>query len=157
MHPVVLDDNERRDNVRAAANARRIAIDLANGSGRMDDPEDEFYRQSAQRSNDDRRIPLVWEEHFCLMYTAPHDGFASFGRRPHPIDNRFIPRHQAIMKFQTMWDCYEHLGTHVPPARQRLGTITSRPAAPAVTRQAIRRSPRQQRMRQDSSPRNRRS
>ena len=78
-------DTHRRTWIRSAANARRRALDLVEGIGFLGDPEDIYaYHLPRTGENDDRRRPLVWEEDFCLTFTEPDDGMASYGRTPLP-------------------------------------------------------------------------
>ena len=104
-------DSNRRQWMRSAANARRRAFDLAEGVGAICDPEDiDEFVCAKGGVRDDRRRPLVWEDSFCLIYTEPADGIASYGRFPHPIDCKFIPRSAAIMEFRPLWHKYQHFG-----------------------------------------------
>ena len=115
---VTFTDEDRRRWTRSLANARRMAIDLANGVGAIGDPEDiDVYRSEPGNVNDDRRKPLVWEGDFCLTYVDPDDGLASYGRKPFPRDCRFIPRRAALLEFGNRWDLYEHLGDNIPKFR----------------------------------------
>ena len=112
---VVYDSSHHVASMRAHANARRMAIDLAHGTDSLDDPEDtDVFYVPNERPNDDRRYPLVWEESFCLKYTACEDGYASYGRKPHPTDCRFVPKREAIMEFKADWHSYQHMGDHIP-------------------------------------------
>ena len=68
---------------RSLAHARNRALDLADGIGRIDDPEDfDVYRSEPRNVNDDKRRPLVREGDFFLTYVNQEDGYASYRRRP---------------------------------------------------------------------------
>ena len=127
---VTFGAEHKRKCIRAAANARRIALDLAEGVGQIGDPEDtETFTVQKAGVRDDRRRPLVWEEDYCLIYTEPDDGMASFGRVPHPADCRFIPRKTAVLEFKSKWIHYDHYGR--VPEFKCAGTVR---AAPCITR-----------------------
>ena len=108
---IKFDETHARQWARSAANARHRALDLAEGVGLLGDPED-IYAYSVAKAgvNDDRRRPLVWEEDFCLIYTEPSNGYASFGQNPPPADCRFVPRQAAIIEFGSRWHEYQHFG-----------------------------------------------
>ena len=136
-------DEHRRAWTRSAANARRRALDLANGLGIIGDPEDEVrldqhWSLPKAGANDDRRQPLVWEEDYCLIYVEPQDGLASYGRHPHPVDCKFLPRKIAVHQFGKDWDKYQHFG-NVPRMKEFGYAYTKAPrrAAPAVAMPTI--------------------
>ena len=63
-------DEQRRRWTRSAANARRMAIDLVEGIGKIGDIDDKrIYAITKTSDRDDRRRPLIWEEDYCLIYS----------------------------------------------------------------------------------------
>ena len=71
-------------NLKHFANARRKAVDLADGVGLLDDPEDTKPWEGVPcvSKNEVRRKPLLWEGDVVLRFVDDLDGQASYGRPP---------------------------------------------------------------------------
>jgi hypothetical protein len=69
---------------RPHAEARRRAVDLANGGGRIDDVDDPGDWEGVVQvsANDVRRLPLIREGDKALILADYADGFVSYGRTP---------------------------------------------------------------------------
>ena len=133
-------EEHKRAWTRSAANARRRALDLVNGLGVIGDSEDtvrldQHWSLPKAGTNDDRRQPLVWEDDYCLIYVVPQDGLASYGRSPHPVDCKFLPRKIAVHQFGKDWDKYQHFGR--VPKLQECGYVYTKTPGRATPARAM--------------------
>ena len=111
--------------------ARREALDLANGIGRLREEKELLGLQCVTwegvpqfHMNDDRRPPLIWRAGRCLNVAEYTDGYASYGRATKVGD--FCPkiftgieRQQGIDCYRARWHDFHHIGDvpclHVVP------------------------------------------
>ncbi|MCP4193645.1 MAG: hypothetical protein GY768_23785, partial [Planctomycetaceae bacterium] len=112
----------RHHNLLAAAEARRRAVELADGGGILaplpmscggdeeDAKDDEPWNGSPVDRNGVRAYPILWEGDSALLFIANADGYASYGRPRADLSTRILPRRDAVERFFARWDRFQHIG-----------------------------------------------
>ncbi|MCP4241694.1 MAG: hypothetical protein GY772_14130, partial [bacterium] len=106
----------------AAAEARRRAVELADGEGLLaplpswcyapgeGDEDVEKWSGAVVDKNEMRAYPILWEGASALIFADNADGYASYGRLQPDLSVLTVPRVDAIRRFDVLWDLFHHLG-----------------------------------------------
>ena len=112
----------KQETIRNYANARRKAIDLAEGRGVIDDEDDQTPWEGVPHidKNEVRKRPLIWESGTVLRFADDSDGYASYGRDPTrwiaPTFTHTVPERveRVLSKLGLGFEDFELLGDHRP-------------------------------------------
>ena len=116
-----IDPNQRLESYAAAI---RSAIDLANGTGLLDDPDDTCRWDGSEAFHSEVRAVLSsFGEECTLIFGTPPRHVAAYGRNR----GRFasytdsVAREEAIARFAEEWESCRHLGN--VPARRKVNKV----------------------------------